>query len=142
STYNTILMMNFFRGIPRELDEAAAIDGASPWRILFTIYLPISLPVIATLALFCMMWHWNDYFTGLIYINDAAKYPLQTYIRNLTVDMDFDTMSHEELIQRMEIGAITFNAAKIVISMIPVMVVYPFLQKYFVKGLVLGSVKG
>ncbi len=142
ATYNNILMMNFFRGIPKELHEAAGIDGANPLRILIDVYIPVSLPVTATLSLFCMLWHWNDYFAGMIYIDDAAKQPLMTYIRNLTLQMNFEQLTAEELVKRMEVGTLTYNAAKIVVAMIPVLLVYPFLQKYFVTGIMLGSVKG
>lgn len=142
SAYNVILMMNFFKATPRELAEAAAIDGASEWSILFKVYLPISLPALATLGLFVIVYHWNDYFSGLIYMDDPMKYPLQTYIYSLTVKLDFDQLSPEQIVERAKIGALTFNAAKIVISMIPILCIYPFLQRYFVKGLVVGSVKG
>ena len=142
SAYNTILMMNFFRGIPQELVEAASIDGATPPQILTRIFIPISKPVTATLLLFCMLWHWNDYFTGMIYINDVNRQPLMTYIRSLTLNMNFDQLTADELVKRAQIGSLTYNAAKIVIAMIPILLVYPFLQKYFVKGILLGSVKG
>ena len=142
ATYNTILMMNFFRSLPKELHEAASIDGAGPLRILTGVYMPVSMPVTATLLLFCMLWHWNDYFIGMIYISKAENYPLMTYIRSLTLTMNFDQLTAEELVKRAEVGALTYNASKIVVAMIPVLVVYPFLQKYFVKGIMLGSVKG
>lgn len=142
SVYNMILMMNFFRGVPRELDEAATIDGAGPLAILCKIYLPISLPALATIGLFSIVGAWNDYFSGLIYLNTASKYPLQTYIRQLVVQVDFSSFtSPEALMERMKVSGITFNAAKIVVSMVPVLCIYPFLQRYFVTGLVMGSVK-
>ena len=140
--YNTILMMNFFRSIPKELSEAAAIDGANEWYILFRIFLPVSLPAIATLGLFVIVGHWNDYFSGLIYMDNPANYPLQTYIYSLAIPINFEQLTAEEIVERAKIGTLTFNAAKIVISMIPVLCIYPFLQRFFVKGLVLGSVKG
>lgn len=142
SVYNMILMMNFFRGVPRELDEAATIDGAGPWSILWRIYLPVSLPALATIGLFSIVGAWNDYFSGLIYLNSPEKYPLQTYIRQLVVQVDFSSFtSPEALAERMKVSGITFNAAKIVVSMVPVLCIYPFLQRYFVTGLVMGSVK-
>jgi len=141
-SYNTILMMNFFRTIPKELTEAAEIDGAHDWYILFRIFLPISLPALATLGLFVIVYHWNEYFSGLIYMDSPQNYPLQTYIYSLSIKINFEQLSAEEIVERAKIGTLTFNAAKIVISMIPVLCVYPFLQRYFVKGLVLGSVKG
>lgn len=142
STYNTILMINYFRNLPKELSESASMDGASPMITLFRIYLPVSVPVIATLTLFCALWHWNDYFTGMIYIDNIRNYPLMTYIKSLELDVRMDSLTPEELIRRAEVGQRTFNAAKIVIAMIPVLCVYPFVQKYFVKGIMLGSVKG
>lgn len=142
STYNTILMMNYFRGLPKELRESASLDGAGPIRTLFQIYLPISTPVIATLTLFCALWHWNDYFQGMIYIDSANKFPLMTYIRNLSLDTRMDNLTAEEIKRRAVVGTRTFNAAKIVIAMVPILCIYPFMQKYFVKGMVLGSVKG
>ncbi len=142
SSYNTILMINYFRNLPKELSESAAIDGATPMRTLIRIYLPVSVPVIATLTLFCALWHWNDYFQGMIYIDNAKDYPLMTYIKSLTLDTRMDSLTAEELRRRAEVGTRTFNAAKIVIAMIPVLCVYPFVQKYFVKGIMLGSVKG
>ena len=142
NVYNMILLMNFFRGVPRELDEAATIDGARPLAILWKIYLPVSLPALATIGLFTIVGAWNDYFTGLIYLNTASKYPLQTYIRQLVVKVDYSSFTTPEVMaERMKISGITFNAAKIVVSMVPVLCIYPFLQKYFVTGLVMGSVK-
>ena len=142
NVWNIIIMMNYFRSIPHELEEAAMIDGAGAWRTLVRVFLPISLPTLATITLFTVVNSWNDFFTGLVYITKTAEYPLQTYIRSLTVKIDFTSMNPTQLIERMKVSSITFNAAKIVVSMIPVMLVYPFLQRYFVSGLVMGSVKG
>ena len=88
STYNTILMVNYFRNLPKELRESAAIDGASPMRTLLQIYIPVSIPTIATLTLFCALWHWNDYFHGMIYMQKQENYPLMTFIRSLTLKWD------------------------------------------------------
>lgn len=143
NAFNVVLMMNFFRGLPKELRESASIDGAGPMRILWEIYVPLSKPVTATLALFCLVWFWNDYFAGLIYINNAKDYPLMTYIHSLSLSAsDFVTLSGDELARRAEIGSMTYSAAKIVIAMIPIIAIYPFLQKYFVHGITLGAVKG
>ncbi len=143
STYNTILMMNYFRGIPKELSESAAIDGATPIKTLFYIFLPVSVPVTATLTLFCGLWHWNDYFQAMIYIDKVADYPVMTYIRSLSFDPSkLNGLPAEELRRRAEMGSATFNAAKVVVAMVPVLCIYPFVQKYFVKGIMLGSVKG
>ena len=140
---NTIIMMNFFKGLPSSLAESAAIDGASPMTTLFRIYVPLSTPSIATLSLFCIVGHWNDYFNGMILINSPEKIPLQTYIQSLVADIStkINTMTAEEIQAFSEISSLNFNAAKIVVAMIPVLVIYPILQKYFVSGLVMGAVK-
>lgn len=140
---NTIIMMNFFKGLPSSLAESAAIDGASPMTTLFRIYVPLSTPSIATLSLFCIVGHWNDYFNGMILINSPEKIPLQTYIQSLVADIStkINTMTAEEIKAFSEISSLNFNAAKIVVAMIPVLVIYPVLQKYFVTGLVMGAVK-
>jgi putative aldouronate transport system permease protein len=142
NVWNMIVMMNYFRGIPGELEEAATMDGADAMKTLLWVYLPISLPMLATITLFMVVNHWNDFFLGLIYINDPRNFPIQTYIQGLSVQMDLSTISDpRELAERMKVNSITFNAAKIVISMVPIICIYPFLQRYFVKGLVMGSVK-
>lgn len=142
--FNVILLMNFFKAIPKSLEEAAIIDGASPMTVLFKIFLPISLPSLATIALFTIVGHWNSFFDGLIYINDQAKIPLQTYLQQLVLQTQQamqGNMSSEELIALSKMSQISLNCAKILVSMIPIMVIYPFLQKYLIHGLVLGSVK-
>ncbi len=138
--FNVILLINFFKGVPESLDEAARIDGASPIQILVQIYLPVSLPALATVALFSIVNHWNDYFSGLIYMSKSAMYPLQTYIQQLTVDITQVTDA-EQLKQMASMNNSTFNATKIVVSTIPLLIIYPFLQKYFVSGMVIGAVK-
>ena len=138
--FNVILMINFFKSVPGSLDEAARIDGASPLTILVKIYLPVSLPALATVALFSIVGHWNDYFSGLLYMNKASNYPLQTYIQQLTVDITQITDA-EQLKQISQMNNRSFNATKIVVSTIPLLLIYPFLQKYFVSGIVIGAVK-
>lgn len=138
--FNVILMVNFFKGVPVSLDEAASIDGASPLTVLVKIYLPVSLPALATVALFSIVNHWNDYFSDLLYMNKASLYPLQTYIQQLTVDITQITDA-EQLKQLSTMSNRAFNATKIVVSTIPLLLIYPFLQKYFVSGIVIGAVK-
>lgn len=138
--FNVILMVNFFKGVPVSLDEAASIDGASPLTVLVKIYLPVSLPALATVALFSIVNHWNDYFSGLLYMNKASLYPLQTYIQQLNVDITQVTDA-EQLKQLSTMSNRAFNATKIVVSTIPLLLIYPFLQKYFVSGIVIGAVK-
>ena len=138
--FNVILLMNFFKGVPKSLEEAAAIDGASKLTILLKIYLPISMPALATIILFCIVNHWNDFFSGLVYMNKTSMYPLQTYIQQLSVDMSLIT-DPEQLKRFAQVSNKTLDAAKIVVSTIPLLIIYPFLQKYFVSGIVIGAVK-
>ncbi len=140
--FNVILLMNFFRGIPKALKEQASIDGVSALGLLFKIYVPLSLPAIATVTLFSVVNHWNNFFDGMLLINTPSKVPLQTYIQSLVVrisDLSQTTMTAEQLTEKM--SQRTFNAAKIVVSAAPILLIYPFMQKYFVKGITLGSVK-
>jgi putative aldouronate transport system permease protein len=140
--YNVILMMNFFKAVPKSLEEAATIDGANIWQVLLKVYIPVSMPAIATITLFCVVGHWNDYFSGLIYINTAAKYPLQTYIQQLTVDFSEMYSTDPELLEQLaKISNRAMNSAKIVVSTVPLLLIYPFLQRYFVSGIVVGAVK-
>lgn len=142
--WNCILLMNFFRSLPDELEEAAVIDGAVPFQIMVRIYLPVSLPSLATVMLFSIVGHWNDFFSGLIYMNHSNNYPLATYISTIVDSAkDLNLITDPEEIERlMRVSERNMSSAKIFVSMIPILVVYPFLQKYFVKGIVLGSVKG
>lgn len=143
SSYNIILMMNFFKGIPREIEEAAIVDGSGAWRTLIQLYLPLSMPSLATITLFILVYHWNNFYDGLILLSKPSQYPLQTYIYQLTVKIDPSTISDAESLKAaLKVSGLTLNASKLVISMVPVMLVYPFLQRYFVKGLTLGAVKG
>lgn len=138
--FNVILLMNFMKGLPEALEEAAVIDGASEWTILTRVVLPISKPGLATVALFCIVNHWNDYFQGLIYMRTPSEYPLQTYIQQLTIDVS-QIADPQQLIYFMTISTRTLNAAKIVVATVPLLVIYPFLQRYFVTGIVIGAVK-
>lgn len=140
--FNLILMVNFFQGIPKELEEAAMVDGAGPWYILGKIVLPLSKPVLATIALFTIVGQWNEFFQGLVLSTSAESYPLQTYIKQLVFQLDTSQMTAEQIKQMAAMSNTTLNAAKIFISMVPVLCIYPFLQKYFVTGITLGGVKG
>lgn len=134
-------MLNFYRGLPKELEEAAFIDGANHLRTLFSIILPLSLPAIATLLLFSMVGHWNAWFDGLLYMNRPENYPLQSYLQTLIINNDFKATTAEELQMLKSISNRSVKAAQIFLGALPILLVYPFLQKYFMKGIVLGSVK-
>ena len=139
--FNMVLLMNFFKAVPRELEESAFIDGAGYFRILFKIYIPISLPAIATLVVFTMVSHWNSWFDGMIYMSDARNYPLQTYLQSILVSTNTKLMTKAQAELLRLISGRTLKAAQGCIAMIPILLVYPFLQKYFVAGMTLGSVK-
>ncbi|HZH62044.1 MAG TPA: carbohydrate ABC transporter permease [Metabacillus sp.] len=142
--FSIILVMNFFIGVPKSLEEAAIMDGANPWQVLFKVYIPISLPALATVALFSIVGNWNDFFSGLIYMTKVSNYPLMTYIQSLSIDIQ-DMLkagaNSSQLENIMEVSNRNLNAAKIVISTIPLLLIYPILQKYFITGIVVGSVK-
>jgi putative aldouronate transport system permease protein len=140
--FNVILLVNFFRNIPKELEEAAAMDGATHWDILFRIFIPLSLPILATLTLFVAVGHWNSWFDGLLLMNSPDKYPLQSYLQTVIINPDPRMLSERDLELLKVISNRTTRAAQIFIAMIPILVVYPFLQRYFITGLKMGSVKG
>lgn len=142
--FNIILVMNFFVGIPKAIEEAALIDGASPMKILLQVFIPCSLPVLATVALFSVVGSWNDFFGGLVYMSKLSDYPLMSYIQTLTISLSQllnSGVSEEELARLGAVSDRNLNAAKIVLSAIPLIVIYPFFQKYFVSGIVVGAVK-
>jgi len=139
--FNVILLMNFFRELPKEIEEAAFMDGAGHWRVLWRIYCPLSLPAIATITLFTLVAHWNSWFDGLIYMNSTSNYPLQSYLQTIIVTSDLNAVASNDLLVT-EVSDRTFKAAQVFLAALPVLVVYPFLQKFFMKGLVMGSVKG
>jgi putative aldouronate transport system permease protein len=144
TTFYILLLMNFFRGLPREIEESAWIDGAGPWMTLLRIVLPLSKPALATVALLTCVGFWNEFFYGYIFINDPHGYPLQTYIYTLTAGVNYSTlatMTPDEIANLMKVSSTTFTGAKLVVAMIPIIMVYPFLQRYFIHGIVLGSVK-
>lgn len=142
--FNVILVMNFFIGVPKSLEEAAVIDGATPMEILTKVYIPCSKPSLATVALFSIVGHWNDFYSGLIYMTKVDKYPLMTYISSMTVnlqDMVKAGASSESLKNAVEVSNMNLNAAKIVVAVVPLLLIYPMLQKYLISGLVVGAVK-
>lgn len=144
SVYCMIILMNFIRSLPEEMEEAAMIDGANEFTTLLRVILPLLTPSLATVGLFSIVWHWNDWFYGLIYMKSAFNYPLQTYLQSLL--NGFEAMLRSARGDFTQIAAMmsvrTGRAAQLFLGMIPIMLIYPFLQKYFTTGLVLGSVKG
>lgn len=141
SVFNVILLLNFFRGLPKELEESCFIDGGSHWTTLWKIYLPLSMPAIATVSLFSIVGHWNSWFDGLMLVNSPSHYPLATYLQTAIIQHDFANIRAEDVKTLAEISDRTTRAAQIFIGALPIMAVYPFLQRYFMTGLVMGSVK-
>lgn len=140
--FNVVLLMNFFRELPKELEEAAVLDGASQWYILWGIFVPLSKPALATLVLFATVGHWNSWFDGILFMNRPANYPLQSYLQTVIITRDLTMMNSSTMRELAEISDRTAKSAQVFIGSLPILIVYPFLQKYFTKGLVLGSVKG
>lgn len=147
SVWNMMITRTFFQGsIPHSLEEAAYLDGCSTTRLFLQIALPLSTPIIAVLVLFYAVGHWNNYFNALIYLSKAEHYPLQLYLRNVLILEDVsalmgDTEAVQEWLERLERKeAMKFGV--VVVSSVPVLVLYPFLQKYFVKGMTIGAIKG
>ena len=150
SVWNIIVSRTFFQGtIPSELQEAAQIDGCSNFKLFFKIVLPLSMPIIAVMALFYGVGHWNSYFSAMIYLNDSAKYPLQLVLRQILVLQEMsaqgsgmmDGSAASALNNKAEVAALV-RYAVIIVSTLPVIIIYPFLQRYFVQGVMIGSVKG
>ena len=140
-TFNIILMLNFFRGLPYALTESALIDGANHFQIMTKIIVPVSKPSLATVGLFTMVNHWYSWFDGMIYISDTAKYPLQTYLRNVIQSVDIASIDLTSVGAMTNVSQKTVTAAQIFVAIIPILLVYPLLQKYFITGMTLGSVK-
>lgn len=144
SVYNMILIKNFFYGIPDSLEESAKIDGANDLRVFAQIYVPLAKPIIATIALFVAVEVWNEWYYAMLFISDNKKWPLQLILReiigNATSNINQEVID-EEVVQK-EVFALNIQMASVVVSMLPIMLVYPFLQKYFMTGLTVGAVKG
>lgn len=138
---NVVLMMNFFRGINKSILEAAYIDGANEFSILTRVVLPLSTASIATITLFQMVAHWNDWFGATIYINDNRKWPLQTLLRQMLKSIDISTFGADTISQLRLLSDRSFRGAMIIFATIPILCVYPFMQKHFVAGITIGSVK-
>ena len=144
SQYNLIVMRTYMQQIPSAIEESAKLDGANDFVILFRIFVPMSKQVIATITLFYAAGQWNDFFSGLIYLDDKNKFPLQLVIRDLLITQN-DATLNQGLAAQQGMPSLTpggFRAAIVVVTVLPLLVVYPFIQKYFVKGVMLGSIKG
>jgi putative aldouronate transport system permease protein len=145
--FSMLVVMNYMRGLPPELEEAAYVDGAGHLQTLVRIILPVCTPTIATVTLFSFVGHWNSWFDGMIYMNKVSNYPLQSYLQTVVINPDAffrNTTNASADIARFVsmVSARTTNAAQLFLATIPILIIYPFLQKYFTTGLVMGSVKG
>jgi putative aldouronate transport system permease protein len=143
SAYNLLIVRTFFENIPEELEDAARIDGCGEWRLIIQMVLPLSLPVIATIALFYGVGHWNAFFNVLIYINDSSKFNLSVLVQNMIRSQSL--MSELAQLDPDAFRNLTPEAIKsagIIVMVLPMLIIYPFLQKYFVKGVLIGSIKG
>lgn len=141
SAMNLIILRTFLQGIPEELEESAKIDGASDWTILWKIFLPLSRPAMAAIGLFYAVGHWNSYFMAMILLRTPSKIPLQVYLQQIIVQMEVPD-EIKETIDVVPYSQETIIYATIVVAIIPIIVLYPFIQKHFVKGVLVGSIKG
>jgi putative aldouronate transport system permease protein len=142
STYNMIILRTGFASIPRSLDEAATIDGANPFTILWKIYIPLSKATIAVIFLYYAVAKWNNWFAASIYLDTRTKYPLQLVLREILISNDTGSRLGDASMGDLEAIGLSIKYATIIVSTLPILVVYPFIQKYFVKGVMIGSVKG
>jgi putative aldouronate transport system permease protein len=140
SAFNLIIMISFFQNIPKDLLDTARIDGCGEYRILWNVVLPLSLPSLSTIGLFYAVGHWNGYFAALLYIRDQKLFPLQVKLRQLIVESDAEQMIQTAALTVQSIEGI--KMASILVATVPILVIYPFIQKHFVKGSMLGSIKG
>ena len=142
SAYNVIIARNFVMNIPDSLEESARIDGANDLIILWKIIIPVSMPIIATITLWVAVGHWNAWFDSLIYTQTAKKQVLQVVMRRIILEGTQDMMNPNAEEEAMHVNTETIKATTVIVTTVPILVVYPFIQKYFVKGVMIGSVKG
>lgn len=140
SAFNLVIIKGFFEQLPAEIEESARVDGASELQSLWRIILPLSLPVLSTISLFYAVGHWNSYFDAIVYINDSNLMPLQVILRNILLNVA--TQSADSLANSGAVSTFAVQMAAVVVTTIPILIVYPFMQKHFTKGVLLGSVKG
>lgn len=141
SYYDVIILMNFFREVPVSLEESARIDGANDWTVFFRIFLPLSKPALATITLFSGVAQWNDFMTTKMFITDKALYPLQMKIYEIIVQSQMQGMDNMGASAIVETTTRGVQLATIVITTIPILIIYPLLQKYFISGMMVGAVK-
>ncbi|GHV25987.1 ABC transporter permease [Clostridia bacterium] len=139
NAYTLVIVRNFFEAIPDSLEESARIDGASEWRVLISVVIPLSKPVIATTALWSLVFHWNTWLDCMLYISDASRYVLQMVLRQILLLGQLQDMN---IMTQVSVNNDTMKMATLVVSILPVIAIYPFIQKYFVKGVMIGAVKG
>ncbi|WP_438493643.1 carbohydrate ABC transporter permease [Paenibacillus sp. IHBB 3054] len=140
SAFNLVIIKGFFEQLPAEIEESARVDGASELQSLWRIILPLSLPVLSTISLFYAVGHWNSYFDAIVYINDSNLMPLQVILRNILLNVA--TQSADSLANSGAVSTFAVQMAAVVVTTVPILIVYPFMQKHFTKGVLLGSVKG
>ena len=142
--YNVILFQNFVKALPKEILESAYMDGAGEWTVLLRMVLPLSKPVLATLTLFVAVGHWNAWFDGMFYMNSTTNYPMATYLATqiLNSNKNLTNMTPEQLAALVSLNEKTMRSAQLFLSIVPILLVYPFLQRFFVKGVMVGAVKG
>ncbi|GIO33887.1 MULTISPECIES: carbohydrate ABC transporter permease [Paenibacillus] len=139
--FNIILLLNFYRNLPKELEESSRIDGAGHFTTLWKIYAPLSLPALATTGLFTIVWHWNSWFDGMILMNHPDHYPLQTFLQSIIIKMDLRFLKSQDIELMQKLSDRTSKAAQIFVAAFPILIIYPILQRFFIKGIVMGSVK-
>lgn len=142
SSWNLILMKEYFKSLGTEMEESAKIDGAGYFRIFFTIILPLSGPILSTIALFIAVGHWNNWFGPILFLNDKRNWPIAALLRDILVAGNTDLTKSRGYVQKEFLLQTQIKMAVVMISVIPIIIVYPFVQKYFVKGVMIGSVKG
>ena len=141
NTFYLIIMMNYFRSLPNEIMESAKIDGAGEWRILFKIVLPISMPIIATMTLFYSVDRWNEWFNAMIFIRKNNLVALQLALRSIVIDSQISQQLNVSNVQTDQRFSDGMKMAAVIVTMLPIMCVFPFLQRYFVKGMLVGAIK-
>lgn len=142
NVFNLLLMKNYYESLPDSLEESAKLDGANNLRIVLSIIIPISAPVFATISLFYAVYFWSDWFHPMLYLNDPSLKPLQLYLRDIVLQASDENLLNQDIDTLLNLSPEGIRNATIIVSTIPILLVYPMLQKYFIKGILIGSVKG